>query len=263
MRAFHRFIIIITTTFLLAVNAYAAAQTTVTFVACPIYRDTDPGRKSGCWLADDPASQIRYDVSAAPMKPLLGKKILVEGVANDDSNACGGVPLRPLRTSVLDEVCEPVMIPAEGFTGRRFAVPPDAQRPTWEPRQLPPPPYVTTDFHIFFNHNSDFLVYQHAEIVIEKVLLYAQASHAREVQVIGYAATQPLIASGQQFAESNSLARSRAEAVRLSLDRLGINSSQLKVSWSTHAQPVESALVPTPTASLRRVTIRVVPGKAN
>lgn len=260
MRALHRFIIT-TSTLLLTVDACAAAQNSVTFVACPIYRDTDSGRKSGCWLADDPASQIRYDISAAPMKPLLGKKILVEGVVSDDSNACSGVPLRPLRTSVLEEACESVMIPAEGFAGRRFAVPPDAQRPTWEPRQLPSPPYVTTDFHIFFNHNSDFLVYQHAEIVMEKVVLYAQASHAREVQVIGYAATKPFTVSGQEFAESISLARSRAEAVRLSLDRLGINPAQLKVSWHSHAQPVDSTLVPTSMSSLRRVTIRVVPAR--
>jgi len=253
--------LIIAAALLLPVEACVAAQNTVTFVACPIYRDTDSGRKSGCWLADDPASQIRYDISAAPMKPLLGKRILVEGVVSDDSNACGGVPLRPLRTSVLEAVCEPVMTPAEGFAGRRFAVPPDAQRPTWEARQLPPPPYSTTEFHIFFNHNSDFLVYQHAEIVMEKVVLYAQASHAREVQVIGYAASQPLIASGERFKESSALARSRAEAVRLSLDRLGIKPSQLKVSWSTRPQPLESTLVPTATSSMRRVTISVVPGE--
>jgi hypothetical protein len=261
MRAIHRFIIA-TTALLPVVDVYAAAQTTVTFVACPIYRDTDSGRKSGCWLADDPATQIRYDVSAAPMKPLLGKKVLVEGVVSDDSNACGGVPLRPLRTSVLDEACEPVMIPAEGFAGRRFAVPPDAQRPTWEPRQLPSPPYSTTDFHIFFNYGSDFLVYQHAEIVMEKVVLYAQASHAREVQVIGYAATQPIIVSGHRIQESTALAGSRAEAVRLSLGRLGINAVQLKVLWSAHALPVDNVLIPTASASLRRVTIRVVPGES-
>ena len=243
-------------------SASTWAEQTVTFVACPIYRDTDSGRKSGCWLADDPATQIRYDVSAAPMKSLLGKKILVEGIVSNDSNACGGVPLRPVRTSILDESCEPVMISAEGFPGRRFAVPPDAQRPTWEPRQLPPPPYVTSEFYIFFNHNSDFLVYQHAEIVMEKVLLYAQASHAREVQVIGYAATQPQIASGQRFQESAALAHSRAEAVRLSLERLGIKASQLKVLWNVHGDPVDSPLVPTATASMRRVTIRVVPDNA-
>jgi len=165
-----------------------------------------------------------------------------------------------VRTSVLEEACEPVMIPAEGFPGRRFTVPPDAQRPTWEARQLPPPPYKTTDFHIFFNHGSDFLVYQHAEIVMEKVVLYAQASHAREVQVIGYAITKPFTVSGEQFKESATLARSRAEAVRLSLNRLGINTSQLKVSWNDRGEPVDDPLVPTATSSLRRVTIRVVPG---
>ena len=40
-----------------------AAAETVRFIACPIYRDTDAGRKSGCWLADERASGTRFDVS--------------------------------------------------------------------------------------------------------------------------------------------------------------------------------------------------------
>src|SRR5690606_1416098 len=36
------------------------------FVTCPIYRNTDAGRKSGCWLADSPEDGQRYDVTRSP-----------------------------------------------------------------------------------------------------------------------------------------------------------------------------------------------------
>lgn len=30
------------------------------FITCPIYRDTDAGRKSGCWLVDEGVSGQRF-----------------------------------------------------------------------------------------------------------------------------------------------------------------------------------------------------------
>ena len=78
------------------------ASEAVRFVTCPVYRDTDNGRKSGCWLASDPASGIRYDVTAAPTKPDWNHAILVEGfVAKAAGDPCGGVVLEPARVSVL------------------------------------------------------------------------------------------------------------------------------------------------------------------
>ena len=56
----------IATLLMLAAPVAAHAEDTrnlVRFVACPIYRDADSGRKSGCWLATDPASGIRYDLA--------------------------------------------------------------------------------------------------------------------------------------------------------------------------------------------------------
>ena len=50
-----------------ATTATATAQE-INFIACPVYRDTNNGRKSGCWLTSDPASGTRYDVTAAPTK---------------------------------------------------------------------------------------------------------------------------------------------------------------------------------------------------
>jgi len=239
----------------------AAEPKTITFVACPIYRDTDSGRKSGCWLADHYASGVRYDVSAAPMKPQLGHQVLVEGVESNDANACGGVTLRQVRTSQLSATCPATTMPAEGFSGRRFDLPPDVLQPTWVPRTLPPPPYTASDFNIFFDFDNSFLVYQHSEIVLEKAVLYTQASKARQVQVLGYSATKPLHVDGMVLRETQALAQARARAVALSLERLGVDPAIIKTSWHGDATPVQSDFAPTPESSRRRVTIRVVPGK--
>ena len=49
-------------TLLLAIAAPASAQAPVEivrFISCPIYRDVDAGRKSGCWLADERETEAR------------------------------------------------------------------------------------------------------------------------------------------------------------------------------------------------------------
>ena len=239
----------------------AGEPKTVTFIACPIYRDTDSGRKSGCWLADHHAAGIRYDVSAAPMKPQLGHQVLVEGVESGDVNACGGVSLRPVRTSQLSAACPATLIPAETYPGRRFDLPPDVLQPMWVPRELPPPPYSVSDFNIFFDFDNSFLVYQHSEIVLEKAVLYIKASKARQVQVLGYSVTKPLHVDGLVLKETQALAQSRAQAVAVSLERLGVDPAIIKTSWRSGASPMQGDFAPTLESGKRRATIRVIPAE--
>ncbi|HEV7694602.1 MAG TPA: hypothetical protein VGO52_27440, partial [Hyphomonadaceae bacterium] len=59
-------------------NAQAPGDT-VRFISCPIYRDVDAGRKSGCWLADERESGRRFDIGNAPTKPDWNHEVLVEG----------------------------------------------------------------------------------------------------------------------------------------------------------------------------------------
>ena len=73
-----RFVLTALTVGCMMSTACAAAEL-VRFVACPVYRDTDAGKKSGCWLADDPATGRRYDVSQSPTKPDWNFEVLVEG----------------------------------------------------------------------------------------------------------------------------------------------------------------------------------------
>jgi outer membrane protein OmpA-like peptidoglycan-associated protein len=240
-------------------EASPALGTTLSFVACPVYRDTDMGRKSGCWLATDPETSRGYDVTWAPIKPQLGKPVYLEGVVTDELDSCGGVVLKPVRVSVLPGRCPATLVPAEAFPGRPSPPATDVLRPASEPRTLPPPPYDRREFQIYFELGRDFLIYQHAEVVLEKVQLYVQASLASQVRVQGFAATDPLVRSGRRIAEPLELAQERAEMVALALRRMGVPAAALTTEW--HGSPLPSDLEggKLPESSKRRVTITVTP----
>jgi len=245
----------------LFVGAVASAEApdarVVTFVGCPIYRDTDLGRKSGCWLAEDPATGVRYDVTDAPTKPQVGRMSLFEGVVTQDGDTCGGVVLRPVRSAVLDETCPTSIVPAEAYPGRRFVLPDEVLKPTWEPRELPKPPYSSQEFHIVFDYGNDFLIYQYAELILEKISLYAKASKPKAIVITGFAATQPIEISGRKLAEPAALAKARAEMAALALTRSGIDRKLLRIETNTRPQPIPNLGTPTAEASKRRVTIQI------
>ncbi len=242
------------------VTAAGAQAPIKLFVGCPIYRDTDAGRKSGCWLVTDPADGQRYDVTPGLIKPILGRQILVEGVVTgDDPGQCGGIVLEPASISVLSDACKEFLIPAEGHPGRPFVTPADVLQPSTVPRQLPPPPYDTKEYTILFELNSDFLVYQYAEMIIEKAALYARASKSKQVKITGYAATRGNDISGQHIREEISIAEARARMVAEAFTRLGIPSNALQLAWQ--GEPA-SGVVPTEglvEAAKRRVTITIQP----
>jgi outer membrane protein OmpA-like peptidoglycan-associated protein len=235
------------------------AGATVQFVTCPIYRDTDMGRKSGCWLADDSSDRVRYDVTWAPIKPQHGKAILVEGVVTADADTCGGVVLNPVRVSVLEGGCPETMIPAEQYPGRPSPPPVAVLAPASEPRVLPPPPYPPRDFTIYFEFGRDFLIYQHAEVVLEQIRLYAQASQARSLRIEGFAATDPVLVSRRSIAEDASLADARAAMVHEALIRLGVAKERLERAASGSPTPTDLEGGKLPESSKRRVTVTVTP----
>jgi outer membrane protein OmpA-like peptidoglycan-associated protein len=237
--------------------ALAQAQA-VGFIACPVYRDTDAGRKSGCWLAGDGAHGVRYDVSDSPGKPLVGRMVLVEGEPAGTPDICGGVPLNPVRVAVLDEPCPEVVIPAEGFPSKPSVLPAEFLQPMGVPRKIPAAPFSPQTYQIGFTYNDERLVYQSVETTIEKAMLYAVASKARKVRVTGYADVRGFMVSGRRLAEPKALAKARAEMVRLALVRLGVPAASISMDWRTDPQPLEAspALV---NASKRRVTVLVEP----
>ena len=242
------------------VGVAAQAQEIVQFVSCPIYRDADSGKKSGCWLSDDHESGLRYDVSKSPTKPLSNRAILVEGRVTGDSAACGSPTLDPVRVSVLDTPCTPMMLPAEGYPGRKFVLPKRNVRPMSEARPVPPKPFQAKTFYLFFGFDRDFIVYQLDDYLLDQTIAYIRGVHASKITVTGYAATDPHDVSGQVMAEQRDIARQRAEEITKALVLLGVSKDKITTKWHNAAQPVD---VPDadglPNASRRRVEVFVQP----
>ncbi|HVY80435.1 MAG TPA: OmpA family protein [Steroidobacteraceae bacterium] len=224
----------------LATSSTAVHSAELRFIACPVYRDTDAGRKSGCWLADEGTSGRRFDVSLAPTKPDWNHEILVEGtVAAVQDGACGGVVLNPIRVSVLPGSCTRHMLPAEGFPGRTFVLPARNVRPLAEPRVVPPPPYTNRTFYLFYDFDRSFLVYQLDDYLLDQAVTYLRAAQPKKVVVTGYAATEAAEVSGRRIAERPQIARIRAESIAESLRRLGIPAERIEVRWRADAQPID------------------------
>lgn len=250
----------------LALGRTALANAGRTFVGCPVYRDTDSGPKSGCWLAIDPASGIRYDISLGRSKPQIGHEVLVEGRlaspgtsgrSSLEHSPCGGVVLSPVVDSVLPSVCPTFMLPAEGYPGRRFVLNLKLVLPPADViEKLPSPPYRPRTWTIQFSFGSDFLQYQYSEIILDQIGRYIRASHPRQVEVTGFAVTQPRTISGHPLAESPQLAKARAEMVARALGRLGATAAMLHVTWRDNPPPLtRQAGLAEP--SRRRVEIRL------
>ena len=234
----------------------------VRFISCPIYRDADAGKKSGCWLADDHENGVRYDVSPSPTKPDWNFAILVEGrPAKDQADVCGGVVLDPVRVSVLEQPCTRAVLPAEGYPGRRFVLPARNIRPLYEARPPFEQPFRQRTFSIPFEFGRSFMTYQLSDYLIDQAVAYAVASHAARVDITGYAATKPVLVSGRMIAEPLGIAQARAKAAADWMSMLGVPEDRLHVSWRGGAQPVDMPGADGLTEpSRRRVDIRVVPG---
>jgi hypothetical protein len=226
---------------MLAAPAAAAAQDAsgiVRFIACPVYRDADAGRKSGCWLADDPATGKRWDVSLSPYKPDWNYAVLVEGRPSSESGeACGGAVLDPVRTSRLyDQPCLRHMLPAEGYPGRRYKLQGRYIHPLAVPREVPPGPYGPRTFPVYFEFDSDFLVYQYDDYLLDRAVTWIRAAGPRRLVVTGYAATDPVKVSGRTLAERPDVAAERAEMVAETLRRL-LPAMPIELRTELTAQP--------------------------
>ena len=245
-----------------AAPSIAAPAAEVRFVACPVYRDTDAGRKSGCWLADSPQDGRRYDVSPSPTKPDWNYAVLVEGrPASDQADVCGGIVLDPARVSILPEPCVRAMLPAEGYAGRRFILPERNVRPLYEPRKPFPQPYAARTFEIPFEFGRSFVVYQLSDYLMDQAVAYALAVHARKVEITGWAATTPETVSGHQLAEPAEVARARALVAAQWMRSLGVPPQRIEVRWRTGAQPIDMPGADGLTGlSRRRADIRITPG---
>lgn len=230
------------------------------FISCPVYRDTDAGRKSGCWLADERESGRRFDITNAPTKPDWNREVLVEGRISQAPDACGGVVLEPVRVSVLPGACTRQMLPAESYKGRAFVLPERNVRPVSAPRPAPEPPFTTRAFYLLYDFNRDFVVYQLDDYLLDQAITYIRGVKPKRITVTGFAAVNPAKVSGQTIAETAEIAKRRALSITEALVRMGADPKIIETLWRTDPAPVAA-----PGAdglaepSRRRVEIRVVP----
>jgi hypothetical protein len=245
----------------LALSGEATAQQAdIRFIACPMYRDTDQGKKSGCWLADDAATGMRYDVGMGPVKPDWNHEVLIEGRVSTTADACGGVVLDPVRVSVLPGACTRHSLPAEGHPGRVFALPQRNVRPLYEARATPAPPYAEKTFTLTYSWEADFTIYQLDDFYLDQAITWIRAVRPSRITVTGYGATRPAQVSGRTIAESPGIAQRRAQTVTESLVRLGVDPARIRTEWRNSAEPSDAPGADgLAEASRRRVDIRVTP----
>lgn len=242
--------------------AQAVAQQTgelVSFVACPVYRDTDSGRKSGCWLSDDTASGTRYDVSQSPYKPDAGFEVLVEGrVSAEPPTPCGAPVLNPVRTSRLTTPCIRHIIPAEEYKGRRYVLPRRNNDPMGVPRPTFTGPFAERTFTTYFEFGRDFIIYQYDDWLLDQAANWIRQAQPKKLVVTGFAATDPVVISGRTLAEPAELAKDRAEMIAQSLRRL-VPGIPVETAAQTGAQPVDEPEADgLPGQSRRRAEIRAL-----
>jgi hypothetical protein len=157
-------------------------------------------------------------VSLAPTKPDWNHEVLVEGkVAAKQDGACGGVTLDPVRVSVLRGPCTRHMLPAEGYPGRRFVLPPRNVRPLAEKRPAPPKPWDERRFSLVFDFDRTFAVYQLDDYLLDQAIGYIRAVDPRRIVITGHADAATARVSGRDIAEDPVRARERAELATESL----------------------------------------------
>lgn len=245
----------------LSVSATATAQE-ISFIACPVYRDTDNGRKSGCWLVSNPTDGMRYDVTAAPTKADWNKAILVEGVpAPNEGDHCGATVMEPVRVSVLEMPCTRHMLPAEGYEGRRFSLPARNVRPLYEARAKPPKPYAEGRFTIPFDFDSVFITYQISDYYLDATINYALDVQPARIEIIGSAQHEPRTISGVTIAEDPSIALDRANVVKRALIMRGVPSENIDIVRTRKVSTpyVAEAFDGLTSSTERRVDIKITP----
>jgi len=221
------------------------------FVACPIVRDT---KTLPCWLAEYEGELyflgVQGSVASEFYPPQLNHEVLVEGTVSNEPRVCGGIPLKPLRVSVLPELnraCNTLLPAEDGMdapaeTARRFS----------EDMRKPGTDFSQREFIIPFDFDSDYLTFHTTRIVSEAARV-AQAVKAVKIEVQGYRATTWL-SNGRKLIEVESIAAKRAEKVGEILVGLGLSAAAVNVSAKTEPEPCDGVTDP----DKRRATIKLI-----
>lgn len=237
--------------------------TPVSFLACPVARDTGSDTDL-CFFAEHDG--VRYALTNPPDwgTPQLKHRVLVEGRVKEGPDYCGALTIDG-RASVMPEVdpgCATVM-PFDGLikgvTGgvfnsgspqqrayaqdlaRRAAENPalSIEPAILDPAPTPPPqpPFTPRSLTIVFPFDSDRGSGPDM-LKLKDLAVYAAAAQVKRVQVVGFRAASRLD-DGGELVEKPQLAQARAEKIGGILRALGVPSAALDIRWEAAvADPV-------------------------
>jgi hypothetical protein len=219
----------------------------LSFVTCPIVRDT---KTVPCWLAEYNGETYylgnQGGVAQDFYPPQLNHEVLVEGAVADGPRVCGGVPLRPVKTSVLIEInraCNTVLPAEDAFDAPQR--PPSREPVSW--LRSAGPGEVT----IFFDFDNDFLSL-HTTSAVQRIAEQFKQTSASSIEVIAFRGASKL-SNGSVMVEQQEIATARATKVREILLGLGIPQASVKVGVVTMAAPPDGVNDPWS----RKVTLSV------
>jgi len=236
------------------------------FVACPIVRDT---KTVPCFLAEYEGETyyltIQQDIQAEIYPPQLLHEVLVEATVAPGPRVCGGIPLKPVKLSVLPELnqsCNTILPAEPGIDApptRRPAGPSTKQAPVvagaaFAPRAPQRPPDVLSserEFRITYDFDSAFLFSRDTRVVSQAATL---AARARTIEITAHRGASPL-SNGRVMTEKEEIAAQRAERVVDILKGLGTDPSTIKVHISPEVAKPDGINDP----QNRLLTIRVIP----
>lgn len=248
------------------------------FVACPIVIDT---LDIPCWVAEYEGERYFLTVQTGRsygvvFAPQLKHKVLVEGTVTDAPRQCGGIVLKDVKLSVMEEVdlsCDTIL-PGDGYqTKGPRPIGPDGDPPGGKTTavRMPPDPVrgpaarkarleeaakkrEQQEFVVEYFFDSNYIPFPAEQAMIDQAADYAAAIKASRVEVVGYRGSV-VLSDGNRMTEKEGLAQLRAKKVASILRDFGVADSLLHVSWKDAPEDAGGVR----DYEKRRVTINVIP----
>jgi hypothetical protein len=232
---------------LVAIYACNVPAQNLSFVTCPIVRDT---KTVPCWLAEYNGETyylgIQGGVAQDFYPPQLNHDVLVEGVIVAGPRICGGVPLQKVKTSVFQEInraCNTILPVEDGIDAPQRPAARDAG--SWVRSDSP------RETTLFFDFDNDFLSL-HTTTATQRVAEYFRQSKASEIQIAAFRGSSKL-SNGKTLVEEAGIAAARASKVRDILIGLGVPQTAVKVRLENDARKPDGVNDPWS----RKVTLRL------
>jgi hypothetical protein len=253
------------------------------FVACPVVMDT---LDIPCWVAEYEGERYYLTVQTGrgggsehyPFAPMVKHKVLVEGRVSDEPRICGGIVLRDVKLSPLEDVdpeCGKI-VPGEGYRvkGPR-PIGPDGDPPgrkstairlqnagavilTREERAKQYQELVAArkpqEYEIKYFFDSNYLPFPLEQRLVDMAAQYATDVKASRVEIQGYRGVT-LLSDGSTIVEKEGIAEARAKKIADIFEFFNVPRSVMSVTWKEepeHAGGVRDY-------ERRRATIKVIP----